>query len=94
MLLTLVNTECFQVSLVINYDLPLKDRRRRIDFGSYLHRIGYTGRFRMKGVAMNLVNLYDEMEMARISEIEDRLDRTMILVGSEDRLDKLLKMPA
>ena len=37
-----------QVSLVINYDIP-------IDKESYLHRIGRTGRFGRKGVAINFV---------------------------------------
>merc|ERR1711988_2039725 len=37
-----------QVSLVINYDLPQKTE-------SYLHRIGRSGRFGRKGVAINMV---------------------------------------
>lgn len=37
-----------QVSLVINYDLPLNRE-------SYLHRIGRSGRFGRKGVAINFV---------------------------------------
>lgn len=37
-----------QVSLVINYDLPFKRE-------SYIHRIGRSGRFGRKGVAINFV---------------------------------------
>lgn len=37
-----------QVSLVINYDLPLN---REL----YIHRIGRSGRFGRKGVAINFV---------------------------------------
>lgn len=37
-----------QVNLVINYDLPS-------NFESYLHRIGRSGRFGRKGVAINFV---------------------------------------
>lgn len=37
-----------QVSLVINYDLPLQ---REL----YIHRIGRSGRFGRKGVAINFV---------------------------------------
>lgn len=37
-----------QVNLVINYDLPN-------NFESYLHRIGRSGRFGRKGVAINFV---------------------------------------
>jgi len=36
------------VSMVINYDLPRK-------FEKYIHRIGRSGRFGRKGVAINLI---------------------------------------
>eukprot|EP00163_Fabomonas_tropica_P011700 TRINITY_DN2252_c0_g1_i3.p2 TRINITY_DN2252_c0_g1~~TRINITY_DN2252_c0_g1_i3.p2 ORF type:complete len:105 (-),score=26.73 TRINITY_DN2252_c0_g1_i3:129-443(-) len=38
-----------QVSLVINYDLPTNRE-------NYIHRIGRSGRFGRKGVAINFVN--------------------------------------
>jgi len=41
-----------QVSLVINYDLPKNTE-------SYIHRIGRSGRFGRKGVAINFVTLDD-----------------------------------
>merc|ERR1712157_269131 len=41
-----------QVSLVINYDLPQK-------IESYLHRIGRSGRFGRKGVAINFLSEND-----------------------------------
>jgi superfamily II DNA/RNA helicase len=41
-----------QVSLVINYDLPLNRE-------SYIHRIGRSGRFGRKGVAINFVTARD-----------------------------------
>ncbi|ODQ60189.1 hypothetical protein WICANDRAFT_68716 [Wickerhamomyces anomalus NRRL Y-366-8] len=41
-----------QVSLVINYDLP-------IDRENYIHRIGRSGRFGRKGVAINFVTTED-----------------------------------
>ena len=37
-----------QVSLVVNYDLPAK-------YDSYIHRIGRSGRYGRKGVAINFV---------------------------------------
>ena len=37
-----------QVSMVFNYDLPFKKE-------NYVHRIGRTGRFGRKGVAINIV---------------------------------------
>ena len=50
-----------QVSLVINYDIP-------IDKESYLHRIGRTGRFGRKGVAINLVTKDDYQKMKDIEK--------------------------
>ncbi len=44
---------CLQVSLVINYDLPTQPE-------NYLHRIGRSGRFGRKGVAINFVTKEDE----------------------------------
>ena len=48
-----------QVSLVINFDIP-----RKIE--NYLHRIGRSGRFGRKGVAINLLSKYDGDTMRRI----------------------------
>ena len=45
-----------QVSLVINYDLPL-------DKENYIHRIGRLGRFGRKGVAINLLTKMDIPEL-------------------------------
>merc|ERR1712027_188594 len=49
-----------QVSLVINYDLPTNTE-------NYLHRIGRSGRFGRKGVAINFVTTKD---VRSIKEIE------------------------
>jgi superfamily II DNA/RNA helicase len=49
-----------QVSLVINYEMPLQRE-------NYIHRIGRSGRYGRKGVAINLV-LPDEMRA--LDEIE------------------------
>jgi len=48
------------VSLVINYDLPR-------NFEKYIHRIGRSGRFGRKGVAINLISVED---VPRLKEIE------------------------
>lgn len=48
-----------QVSLVINYDLPL-------DKENYIHRIGRSGRFGRKGVAVNLITKDDTTEIRDI----------------------------
>ena len=49
-----------QVSVVINYDLPLK-------IESYIHRIGRSGRHGRKGTAINLINMND---YKKVKEIE------------------------
>ena len=41
-----------QVSLVINYDLPVK-------MENYLHRIGRSGRYGRKGVGINFTTIKD-----------------------------------
>ncbi|CAD5317033.1 unnamed protein product [Arabidopsis thaliana] len=48
-----------QVSLVINFDLPTQPE-------NYLHRIGRSGRFGRKGVAINFMTSEDERMMADI----------------------------
>jgi len=50
-----------QVSLVINYDLPTNRE-------NYIHRIGRSGRFGRKGVAMNLVTQKDVACMRDIEQ--------------------------
>merc|ERR1712150_177262 len=50
-----------QVSLVINYDLPTKRE-------NYLHRIGRSGRFGRKGVAINFVTTADVRLMKDIEQ--------------------------
>jgi len=49
-----------QVTLVINYDLPLNRE-------NYLHRIGRSGRFGRKGVAINFVT-QDDVQALRERE--------------------------
>jgi len=46
----LLTTYYSQVSLVINFDLPTQPE-------NYLHRIGRSGRFGRKGVAINFVSV-------------------------------------
>ena len=50
-----------QVSLVINYDLP---QNREL----YIHRIGRSGRFGRKGVAINLVKDTDVVALRDIEQ--------------------------
>jgi translation initiation factor 4A len=49
-----------QVSLVINYDIPNNKE-------NYIHRIGRTGRFGRKGIALNFVS---DKEIQSVADIE------------------------
>lgn len=50
-----------QVSLVINFDLPYEKE-------TYIHRIGRSGRFGRKGIAINMVTPYDHEQLKTITE--------------------------
>lgn len=50
-----------QVSIVINYDIPM-----RVD--NYLHRIGRSGRYGRKGIAINFKTFYDTTRMTNIEK--------------------------
>jgi superfamily II DNA/RNA helicase len=56
-----------QVSLVINYEMPIQRE-------NYVHRIGRSGRYGKKGAAINLV--YGE-EMNAVKEIETHYSTTI-----------------
>tara|TARA_B100000674_G_scaffold490893_1_gene507759 strand:- start:670 stop:1797 length:1128 start_codon:yes stop_codon:yes gene_type:complete len=53
-----------QLSLVINYDLPREKE-------TYIHRIGRSGRYGRKGVAINLINDREIEYMKHIEEFYD-----------------------
>ena len=50
-----------QVSLVINYELPLEKE-------TYIHRIGRSGRFGRKGVAINLVGPWEFNDLKKLEQ--------------------------
>ena len=59
------------VTLVVNYELPINydgGDRKAVNFETYLHRIGRTGRFGQKGVAVNLAT---PEEMPKVKSIEE-----------------------
>jgi superfamily II DNA/RNA helicase len=62
-----------QVSLVINYELPIEKE-------NYIHRIGRAGRFGRKGVTINLIS---QDESRAREEIEKHFGITMSTLPSD-----------
>jgi translation initiation factor 4A len=50
-----------QISIVINYDIPK-------EIANYIHRIGRSGRYGRKGVAINFITNYDSDKMKEIEK--------------------------
>ncbi|KAI8138139.1 P-loop containing nucleoside triphosphate hydrolase protein [Fennellomyces sp. T-0311] len=73
--------DILQVTLVINYDLPL-DNRGQPDYEAYLHRIGRTGRFGRTGVSVNFV--HDKRSWELMHEIETHFKREITRIPTED----------
>lgn len=64
-----------QVSVVINFDLPV-DKDGNPDNETYLHRIGRTGRFGKRGLAINMVG---NMNMNILKKIQEHFSKSDIL---------------
>lgn len=77
-----------QVSVVINFDLPL-DKDGNPDNETYLHRIGRTGRFGKRGLAINMVENEHSVEV--LKAIEKHFDKTISKLDTDD-LDELEKI--
>ncbi|XP_077478738.1 ATP-dependent RNA helicase DDX19A isoform X2 [Stigmatopora argus] len=76
-----------QVSLVVNFDLPL-DVNGFADKDTYLHRIGRTGRFGKQGFAINMVDSEYGLEVIR--QIETHFARKILKLDTRnvDELEK------
>ena len=61
-----------QVTLVVNYDMPTT-RDGQPAFETYMHRIGRSGRFGVKGAAFNLV--FGSQEEGTLDKISRHFDR-------------------
>lgn len=75
------------VKLVINYDIPVRidqnTKKWYVDKETYLHRIGRTGRFNTKGLALNLVL---DRYKNNIKEIEEFYETKITEIKSMDEL--------
>lgn len=80
-----------QVTLVINYDVPVERNGQTPAFDTYLHRIGRSGRFGRKGAAFNLIT--GEQERAQLDQIQEYFQHTIPEVphNDEDRFVEVLK---
>ena len=64
-----------QVSLVLNYDVPIEKE-------TYIHRIGRSGRFGRKGVAINFVTGFDINKLDKIRKFySTQIDELPINIG-------------
>ncbi|XP_052717097.1 ATP-dependent RNA helicase DDX19A-like isoform X1 [Crassostrea angulata] len=70
-----------QVTVVVNFDLPLTQDHKP-DFETYLHRIGRTGRFGKKGLAINMVD--SRQSFATLKAIEKYFGRKVEKLDAED----------
>ncbi|KAI7794447.1 ATP-dependent RNA helicase DDX19A isoform X1 [Triplophysa rosa] len=77
-----------QVSVVINFDPPV-DKDGYPDNETYLHRIGRTGRFGKRGLAINMVDGQKSMEILR--KIEKHFNKKILRLDTDD-LDEIEKI--
>lgn len=70
-----------QVTIVVNFDLPVVVTGEA-DCETYLHRIGRTGRFGKKGIAINLVDSEGAMNICK--EIEKHFGKKIHYLNADD----------
>lgn len=77
-----------QVTIVINFDLPITVSREP-DYDTYLHRIGRTGRFGKKGIAINLVG--GDADFNILKQIEEHFCKPIECLNTDnaDDMEKL-----
>ncbi|XP_068848829.1 ATP-dependent RNA helicase DDX19A isoform X2 [Capricornis sumatraensis] len=77
-----------QVSVVINFDLPV-DKDGNPDNETYLHRIGRTGRFGKRGLAVNMVDSKHSMNI--LNRIQAHFNKKIARLDTDD-LDEIEKI--
>uniref|UniRef100_A0A7S0ZF31 RNA helicase n=1 Tax=Timspurckia oligopyrenoides TaxID=708627 RepID=A0A7S0ZF31_9RHOD len=81
--------DILQVTVVINYDLPTDHTGTQADPETYLHRIGRTGRFGRKGVAINFV--HDAASRSVLAELERYYGRPTTKVEDVEELERRIQ---
>lgn len=74
--------DILQVTLVINYDLPLT-QEGHADLETYYHRVGRTGRFGRHGTAVDLIDPANTLEVAALKQIQRELAITHTFIDHE-----------
>lgn len=77
------------VTTVINYDLPMDRTGSAVDAETYLHRIGRTGRFGRKGIAINFV--YDDHSLRLLRDLERYYSKKIEEVTDVEDLSERLR---
>lgn len=67
--------------MVVNYDIPV-DQKGQVDFETYLHRIGRTGRFGKSGLAINFVD--GQRSFSHLQKIESHFGKRIEHLKAED----------
>ncbi|KAI0033536.1 DEAD-domain-containing protein [Vararia minispora EC-137] len=89
-----------QVNMVVNYDLPLLNERQdhrgsapdsKIDVEIYIHRIGRTGRFGRKGIAINFVHNRQSWQDIQAIEAVTGKPITRVKTDDLDEMEETLK---
>jgi len=81
-----------EVSFVINAELPTskkEDGRFEVDYNSYLHRVGRTGRFALEGLALNITT--DDKTRGYIKDLERHFKMEVTKIEKIGQIDTLLK---
>ncbi|KAH3900200.1 ATP-dependent RNA helicase DBP5 SCDLUD_003171 [Saccharomycodes ludwigii] len=88
------------VSMVVNYDLPTittttrnGGKQQKCDPSTYIHRIGRTGRFGRKGVAISFVveNTKDMEILGNIQKYFGNIEMTELPTDDWDEVEKIVK---
>lgn len=82
--------DVLQLTLVVNYDVPLTADHKP-DPTAYIHRIGRSGRFGRKGVAINF--LHDEFSKRTLAEIAQHFHCNISQLPTHDygQVESLMK---
>jgi len=80
------------VNVIVNWDIPLS-KNNAIDYETYIHRVGRSGRFARKGIAINFV--WNETTKKQLFDIATHFSLPMPEISLElsklEEVEKLLK---